>query len=128
MGAALKLALAPVQKQLTAVTDELKTIKTAKQLTAKDEYDSRLKQLSAAGLPGKDVQRLSTLGQRHEWDMGLLASAEHYPKLDMSSLSHKHRDGAAPAVRTNGQLSDDEIKEELKLRGKDPKKMPVFNR
>ncbi len=129
IGAIVKASLAPVVKELSGVKKQLASIQTEKTNAKRDEYRDKLKELGNAGLDGKECQRLNAQGEKYDWDMSLLANAEHHPTVDLGSITKRFRNGSAPEVPgTNGRATDEEIAEELKRRGKDPKKMPAFTR
>lgn len=114
---AVNAAVEPLKKELSA-------LKTQKANDAKAEYTGYVKDLGQAGLPGDECERLTKLGERHGWDMELLAGAENNPKLDMSRVAKPHRNGTAPRIENNGQRSDEDVKKDLEAAGVDTGKMP----
>lgn len=128
MSKLFEAALAPINKQLSSLAGQVKTLANDKANDAKKRFMDRLNELGSAGLPGAKVAEAKSLGAKCGYDLTLLSAYEGFKGLNMSRIAKSSRNGAAPAVSTNGAPSDEDVAEELKRRGKDPAKMPAARR
>lgn len=122
---AIAMANAPLLKQVQSLANEVKSLKSDKANAAKVAYETRLAELGAAGLPGKEVAALKTLGAKHGYDMALLDVAAGNKQINMSRVGKSSASSAAPGISTNGngRMSDDDVAGILKEKGIDPAKV-----